>query len=208
MIAEVIKPMALSVGEMLEKSSELYYLHISEEHGKPILTPVNVGSLGILKEDSLLMRIVTDEEEIPEPVKKTKPVKHQKDYRRPYEIMTYKFNGQDESGNIRVNFRADSGGIRIHFPDKESAEIYFDYFREQFYTKKTGASVITVSNIYKDLNLVNWNPEDCDDWGWYTLDGGTCRYISSYVTKNKNEKRYGFSLSKPVKLYESKRKED
>ena len=93
----------------------------------------------------------------------------------------------------------------MNFKDKESAQAYFDYFREQFYTSTTGASVITVSNIYKDLNIVNWNPEDCDDWGWYTLDGGTCRYISD-VRKTRNTKMFGFTLSKPTKLYESKKR--
>ena len=204
MIAEVIKPMALSVGEMLEKSSELYYLHVSEELGKPILTPVNVGSLGILREDSLLMRIIMDECDISD---EPEEVHEEPKNRRRFEALTYKFNGQDPNGIIHVEFRPESGGIRVSFPDKESAQTYFDYFREQFYTSKTGASVITVSNIYKDLNLVNWDPNDTDDWGWYTLDYGTCRYISR-VTKNKNAKRYGFTLSRPTKLYESKRKED
>ena len=202
MKATVINPKELSVGDMLEHASELYFLHISDELGKPVLTPISIGSLGILNEDSLLMRITHADSDIsPEPreVKKTSS--------RRYEQLTYKFNGQNSNGVIRVDFRPESGGIRVSFPDRESAQTYFEYFRDQFYTSKTGASVITVSNIYKDLGLVNWKPEDCDDWGWYTLDSGTCRHISGYVTKNKDEKRYGFTLSRPTKLYESKRKE-
>ena len=206
MKATVINPKELSVGDMLEHASELYFLHISDELGKPVLTPIGTGSLGILNEDSLLMRITHADSDISTPIgEEVKNVSTST--RRRYEQLTYKFNGQNSNGVIRVDFRPDSGGIRVSCPDKESAQTYFEYFREQFYTSKTGASVITVSNIYKDLGLVNWKPEDCDDWGWYTLDSGTCRHISGYVTKNKDEKRYGFTLSRPTKLYESKRKE-
>ena len=163
MKATVINPRELSVGDMLEHASALYFLHVSDELGKPVLTPIGTGSLGILNEDSLLMRITHADSDIsPEP-KEVEKVTHRR------KQLTYKFNGQNSNGVIRVDFRPENGGIRVSFPDKESAQSYFEYFREQFYTSTTGASVITVSNIYKDLGLVNWNPEDCDDWGWWNM---------------------------------------
>lgn len=193
----MLNPEELTLGSLVKHKGELYTIRMVG--GKPIFGPI---SLDKIDDDMCVLRIcdILVEPENEPPVKKS--------YRNgPRVGLTYKFNGSDETGSIFVDYRPESGGIRVSFNDKESAEVYFNYFREQFYTYTTGASVITVSNIYKDLNIVNWRPEDCDDWGWYTLDGGTCRHISSSVTKNRNNKRFGFTLSKPTKLYESKKKE-
>ena len=197
---EVLDPKKLTLDDMMGNISELYYLHVPEDTlGKPVLTPIGIGGLGLLKSDSLLLRIVPGEvEEMVE----LEVVNDQ--LKRTREAWTYKLFSNDPTESIFVEFRP-TGDIRVNFKDKESAQAYFDYFREQFYTSTTGASVITVSNIYKDLNLVNWNPEDCDDWGWYTLDNGTCRYITE-VLKTRNTKMYGFTLKKPTKLYETKKK--
>ena len=193
---ETIDPKTLTLTDMISDMSNLYYLHVPREMSKPVLTPMSIGSVGLLNDDSLIVRIIPGED-IP-PVEEKKTV-------RSYERRTYGFNGNDPTENIFVEYRPAEGDIRVNFKDKEIAEKYFNYFREQFYTSTTGASVITVSNIYKDLNLVNWNQEDCDDWGWYTLDNGTCRYITE-VMKTRNSKLWGFTLKKPTKLYESKKK--
>lgn len=196
---ETVNPESLTLAcLMMNKASELYFLHMSDELSKPILTPISVGSFSLLTEDSLLVRITLDEEAQPEETA-TKT-------RKPRESLTYKLFSNDPTESIFVEFRPD-GDIRVSFKDKESAQAYFEYFREQFYTGTTGASVITVSNIYKDLNLVNWKPEDCDDWGWYTQDCGHCRHITD-VTKTRNSKMFGFTLKRPTKLYESKKRDD
>ena len=198
---EMINPESLTLTNMMDNMSELYFLHMSDELGKPILTPMSVGSIGLLKDDSLLVRIIPaiEQETVEEP--KPKSVRT----RKHREMLTYKVFAKDPTESIIAEVRPD-GDIRVSFKDKESAQAYFEYFREQFYTSTTGASVITVSNIYKDLNLVNWLPENCDDWGWYTLDHGTCRYIME-VTKTRNTKLWGFTLKRPTRLYESKKRE-
>lgn len=205
MKAVIVDPKTLSLTEMMDGMSELYFLHVEDALSKPVLTPIGIGSLDILNKDSLLLRITPgefDQEEDEDPPVEEKSKRY---YGNQYSSpMTYKLFSNDPTESIFVDFKP-TGDIRVSFNDKESAQAYFEYFREQFYTSTTGASVITVSNIYKDLNIVNWKPEDCDDWGWYTLDGGTCRYISD-VRKNKSNKRFGFTLSRPTKLYESKKK--
>lgn len=204
----IVDPSTLSLTDMMNGMSELYFLHVEDALSKPVLTPMGLGSLNILNDDSLLVRVVLGEEmeeneEIP--VVEEKP---KRAYGNRYTTsLTYKLNSNDPTESIFVNFSPGNSGIRVNFKDKESAQAYFEYFREQFYTRTTGASVITVSNIYKDLNVVNWNPEDCDDWGWYTIDYGPCRHISE-VKKTKNTKLWGFTLSKPKKLYETKKREE
>lgn len=202
---ETVDQSKLTLTDMMNNMSELYFLHYADELGKPVLTPMSLGSLSILENDSLLVRIRSDED-ADTPVVVNEPKSERVYGNRHHTVLTYKHFGNDPTESIFVEFRPENSGIRVSFKDKESAELYLNYFREQFYTRTTGASVITVSNIYKDLNQVNFDEEECNDWGWYTLDNGTCRYISSYVTKNKNSKRYGFTLSKPTKLYESKKK--
>lgn len=198
----IMNPEELTLRSLVTHKGELYTIRVVG--GKPIFGPI---SLDKIDEDMCVLRIVDAFEE--EEVETEDRPKAKKEYGNRYKTqLTYKFNGSDATGAISVKFRPESSGIRVSFKDKESAEVYFNYFREQFYTHTTGASVITVSNIYKDLNIVNWNHEDCDDWGWYTLDGGTCRHMSSYVTKDKDSKRYGFTLRKPTRLYESKKKEE
>lgn len=200
MEVKIMNPEELTLKSLVKHRGELYTIRVV--NGKPIFGPI---SLDKIDEDMCVLRIVDAymESEV-EPAEEL-PTKVCYGAKR-REQLTYKYDGTDTSGNIHVKFRSESGGIRISFNDKESAEAYFDYFREQFYTHTTGASVITVSNIYDDLHVVNYDKEACNDWGWYTLDGGTCRYISSYVTKDKDAKRYGFTLKRPTRLYESKRK--
>lgn len=213
MVLEVLDPKKLSLNDMMLGLDELYFLHFSPEvistgesrnPGQPVLTPMNTGSLGLLSEESLILKITSEEDTDEEVVEEPTEIKTRRT-RAPY--RTYKLYSHDPTENIFVEFRPQEGDIRVNFKDKESAQAYFEYFREQFYTSTTGASVITVSNIYKDLNLVNWDPKDSDDWGWFTLDAGKCRYITE-VLKTKNTKMWGFTLKHPVKLYESKKRDE
>lgn len=212
MNVSVVNPETLSLKDLMANMSELYYLHMEDTLSKPILTPVSIGTLNLLNEDSLLLKIIPGEVEA-EP-EAEKPKSKPRGWR---EKRTYAFTGYDPTGAIYVEFRktgTNDGDIRVNFKDKESAQAYFEYFREQFYTGTTGASVITVSNIYKDLNLVKkdennpdgWDPTECDDWGWYTIDHGTCRMITE-VLKTRNMKMYGFTLKRPTKLYETKKRD-
>lgn len=163
------------------------------------LKPLINHSLEVLGRDHILLLITDDDEEVEESEAPTE--------KRKREERTYALNSSDPTESIFVEFKPTRGEIRVNFKEKECAEVYFNYLREQFYTRTTGASVITVSNIYQDLGVVNWNKEDCDDWGWYTLDSGTCRHISE-VRKTKNSKMFGFTLSHPTKLYETKKREE
>ena len=208
---EIVDPKTLSLSDLMDDLDQLFYIYSDPEaittsypakKGVPRLYPMSDGRLSRLNEDALLIRIIPGEDPI---FTKVEEKTEEKKATRSYERRTYGFNGSDPTETIMVEYRPAEGDIRVNFKDKEIAEKYFNYFREQFYTSTTGASVITVSNIYKDLNVVNWNPEDCDDWGWYTLDNGTCRYITE-VMKTRNSKLWGFTLKKPTKLYETKKK--
>ena len=208
---EVIDPKIMTLAEIISNAADLFYIVDGNLHKYRLQS---LADNGIQVEGDYILVKITDEdpemeglevlvEEEPQVEEEPKRKKyHGNQYSCP---LTYKFFGNDPTESIFVDFKP-TGEIRVSFNDKESAQAYFEYFREQFYTSTTGASVITVSNIYKDCNLVNWKPEDCDDWGWYTLDNGTCRYITE-VRKNKNNKRFGFTLSRPTKLYESKKKD-
>lgn len=109
--------------------------------------------------------------------------------------LTYKYDGEFPKG--RIEFRPAISGIRISFYDKKDAEEYFDYFREQFYTQDIPA--ISISSIYKDLSVVNYNEEECNRWGYPVLDGGPCKYLASEgITKTRGpEGMYGFTLKRP-----------
>ena len=61
---EMINPESLTLTNMMDNMSELYFLHMSDELGKPILTPMSVGSIGLLKDDSLLVRIIPAKRDI------------------------------------------------------------------------------------------------------------------------------------------------
>lgn len=202
-----INPETLTLAELNHNANYLYCL--SSEPNKRYdeqparrhyeLKPLINHSLEVLGRDHILLLITDDEEEIEESTAPTE--------RRTREERTYALNSSDPTESIFVEFKPTRGEIRVNFKEKECAEVYFNYLREQFYTRTTGASVITVSNIYQDLGVVNWNKEDCDDWGWYTIDSGTCRHISE-VRKTKNSKMFGFTLSHPTKLYETKKREE
>ncbi len=224
----VLNPDTLSLNDLVKDMDQLYYITSGDtyletrgESGQLLsrttkglgLWPVSKHGITNLQNNDFLIVKITDgkmgeevedkSEEVPE----TPAIEEMRHRRTRVANRTYKLNSNNKDETIFVEYRPGTGAIRVNFKDKESAQTYFEYFREQFYTGTTGASVITVSNIYKDLNLVNWKEEDCDDWGWYTQDFGPCRKISE-VLKTKNTKMYGFTLKCPEKLYETKKREE
>lgn len=211
MVIKRINPETLTLSELRRNSHCLYCITKQDDCGSKytdsfVMKKVTRNTLDFMDEDHMILMITSDEEnELDLDTSDSKENDESKDVRK-REELTYALNSSDSTESIFVEFRATKGEIRVNFKDKECAQMYFNYFREQFYTSTTGASVITVSNIYQDLGIVNWNKEDCDDWGWYTIDGGTCRHISE-VRKTKNSKMFGFTLSHPKKLYETKKKE-
>lgn len=208
----VLNPDTLSFNEIITNMDDLYYVAKSNTTNTLALWPVaKHGVFNLQNKDFLIVKIADGkmEEEVEEKVEvpETPAIEEMRHRRTRVANRTYKLNSSNKDETIFVEYRPGTGAIRVNFKDKESAQTYFEYFREQFYTSTTGASVITVSNIYKDLNLVNWKEEDCDDWGWYTQDFGPCRKISE-VLKTKNTKMYGFTLKCPEKLYETKKREE
>lgn len=217
MIIKRINPETLSLMDLRRNSHCLYCIternpNESNYNSHFVMRKVTDKSLDFLNEDHMILMIVSGDENedeldlsMPEKDETKEPDKAEPSRKR--EERTYALNSSDPTESIFVEFKPTRGEIRVNFKEKECAEVYFNYFREQFYTRTTGASVITVSNIYQDLGIVNWNKEDCDDWGWYTIDSGTCRHISE-VRKTKNSKMFGFTLSHPTKLYETKKREE
>ena len=194
---EIINTKELTLDEAMAYQNELYFVYLNNK-GVACMSPLYGGKLDFLPEieDKALIRINDGE------IKPEKDEKYDKSVRS-YERRTYKFDGNDEHEIVFVEGRPD-GTIRVNFKDKENAELYLKYIRDFFYKSTTGADWLTVSTIYKELKLVNWKAEDCDDWAWPTIDNGTCRYISEVAkTKNRN-KMYGFTLKAPQKLYGQK----
>lgn len=199
----------LTFESAMKHKDELYSLTM--EDGKAILRPLSLDS-GI---GSVLLRIIEDD--IPEKVLENTadkikeieaepPVDKKRDKpHRTWEKLTYKFDGYSDNGQIRVESRPD-GSIRISFKEKADAQTYRDYFREQFYASNNGADAVSVKSIYGDLHLVNndgspkYDVIECGRWGYLSLDGGTCKYISD-VSKTIGIDMYGFTLKRPTKLY-------
>lgn len=194
----------LTFESAMKHKDELYSIVL--ENGEPVLKPLSLDSgLGAvllrIKKDGAEMDIPKIEEAEtapPEDKKRDKP-------HRTWEKLTYKFDGYSDNGQIRVESRPD-GSIRISFKEKADAQTYRDYFREQFYASNNGADAVSVKSIYGDLHLVNgdgspkYDVIECGRWGYLSLDGGTCKYISD-VSKTIGLDMYGFTLKRPTKLY-------
>lgn len=195
----------LTFDRVMADQGELYFLYFNGK-GQATLMPVNSGKLDYLSDiqDKTLVRITDEpvEKDISEEVDTAPSIKKRKTYER----RTYKLDSWDEQKVIEVESKID-GSIRINFHDKDSADIYYNHIRDMFYKRPAKGDVadwLPVSTIYKELKVVNWEPDDCDDWAWPRLDFGTCRYISAEVNKTKNKKMWGFTLSAPQKLYGTK----
>ena len=193
---EQLNPKELTLDYVMKNQYELFY--ILEQEGNSI-NPYKFQSfakdgLALPKDNYILVRITSDIEELE--LATTTEIEKEK---KPRFVRTYRYDGVSSDGIVEVETRI-NGEIRVNFKDKESADLYYNYIRDFFYKSTTGADWLTVSTIFKELKLVNWNPEDCDDWGWPTLDHGTLRHMTD-VKKTFNKKMYGFTLSAPQKLY-------
>ena len=214
---EVLNPETITLKDFINDVDNLYYLVknptiMASDAPYKMLPARETGANSMPSKTYLVVRI-TDEEMIFDESEENPVIPEDiwnEEASKPNpgrEACTYSLNSHDPTESIFVEFRPYSGEIRVNFTDKGNAELYFNYFREQFYSYTSGVSVITVSNIYSDLKLVNWDPKDCDDWGWYTMDAGKCHYITP-VRKTNNSKMFGFTLKHPTKLYESKKREE
>jgi hypothetical protein len=199
----------LTFESAMRHRNELYSIVIEDD--KPTLKPLSLDS-GI---GAVLLKITTDEkkttndiseEKKPEEVESVPQVDKKRDKpHRTWEKLTYKFDGYSDNGQIKVESRPD-GSIRISFKEKADAQTYRDYFRERFYASNNGADAISVKSIYDDLHLVNedgmpkYDVIECGRWGYLSLDGGTCKYISE-VSKTIGLDMYGFTIKRPIKLY-------
>ncbi len=208
MNVEIIDMSNLTFETAMRHKSELYSLSMKD--GTPIIKPLSLESGAI----EVLLRITekptnvvgkdisksTKEVEVAPPVDKKRDKPH-----RAWEKLTYKFEGYSDNGQIKVEPRPD-GSIRISFKEKADAQMYRDYFREQFYASTNGADAVSIKSIYGDLHLVNsdgspkYDVIECGRWGYLSLDGGTCKYISD-VSKTIGIDMYGFTLKRPTKLY-------
>ena len=145
--------------------------------------------------DILASNVIAEtEEELsppPDPVR-DKPL-------RTWTRLTYKLDEISDDGDRMIEARPD-GSIRVSFANKDDAQSYRDYIREQFYISKTGADALTIGSIYDELKFVNYDKIECSKWGYLSLDHGTCKYISD-VSKTAKTGMFGFTLKRPIKLY-------
>lgn len=198
---EIIDPSTLTLNDAIKHQYSLYYITKNPNNG---INPYNLKSLSkegleIPNAEYILCKIIADDEE---PEAEPLPDKKRDKPAKPYERLTYRCETQDASGNIFVDCRPD-GTIRVNFKDKESAKAYMEYIRELFYHSTSGTDYLTVFYIFKELRQVDI-PDDArkasETWGYPTLDGGECRYISE-VAKTRDKNMFGFTLKRPQKLY-------
>lgn len=204
---EIINPENLTLSQAIKEQYSLYY--IRENHlgvSTFSLVPFDKEGLALPKDEFLLVKLTSETDQVVENIHEIIPdsdVKVKEPAPKTYsprERRTYKIDSWDEHKIIEVESRPD-GAIRCNFKDKDSAQIYFEYIREMFYMTSSSDLYLSVSTIYDELKVVNWDHEKCDDWGWPMLDGGQCRYISPQVLKTKNKNMWGFTLNAPQKIY-------
>ena len=208
MIIKKINPDTLTLSELRSNSGKLYCI-TSEFNESYVMNSLIDQTLDFFKKDHVILMIDEGTEEVEEPVEKNEdnrkneePPVEEKPSKK-FKDRNYKFNGMNDDENIRIAFSIASskyGTIRVSFPNKEDAKVYFDYFREQFYNRDV--SCISVESIYEDLGISKERiKEECPDawkWGYMTLrNGGTCKYITD-VRKNNNDKWFGFTFDPPI----------
>ena len=199
---EVMNPDDLTLGYVTKHQYSLYYIMWTDNPIVPYkLVSFAKEGLATPTDDYILVKLTRTGEEDTDVVHEVSPeVEHaiEEDWRRKPRSprRSYKLDSWDSHKLIEVESRTD-GSIRVNFKDKDSAEEYYEYLREFFYKGFQNADYLSVSTIYKELKVVNWKAEDCDDWVWATLDHGTCRYISESVLKTKNKNMWGFTLQAP-----------
>lgn len=208
MDVKVIDRASLTFNNLVTYKDQLFVINLNGDI--PAMEPLTLSNVN---DDSVILRIYDknhfrfgsgdistsnavdeNEEELPPPPDpvRDKPL-------RTWTRLTYKLDEISEDGERMVEARPD-GSIRVSFSNKDDAQSYRDYIREQFYISKTGADALTIGSIYQELKFVNYDEVECAKWGYLSMDHGTCKYISD-VSKTAKTGMFGFTLKRPIKLY-------
>ena len=195
---EQINPTQLTLDMAIKDRQSLYYIVASDDKESPYkLLSFSKEGLNLPANDYILIKLDVPQVEkvITENNKKSASPKKRLE-------RDYKFVGMNDNNTIRISWSITGnkyGGIRVSFERKEDANDYHDYFREQFYNRDI--SSINVKSIYEDLGINKDKIEkECPNawkWGYPVLGNGPCKYMTE-VTKNKNDKWYGFTFLPPV----------
>ena len=199
---EQINPINLTLEEAIKNQYSLYYIVEGDETVPYKFLSFSKEGLALPTDNYILVKITGDS------IKKVEPIIHKVDNvvetktRKKRIERDYKFSGMNDKENIRIEWAITGnkyGGIRVSFPNKEDAIEYYDYFREQFYSRDI--SSVNVASIYEDLGVSKERIEkECPNawkWGYQTIFSGPCKYMTN-VLKNKNDKWYGFTFMPPV----------
>lgn len=203
---EIVDPKTLTLDDAIKHQYSLFYI---VENFDNCIMPYRFLSfskegLALPTDKYILVKLArtSEEEETQEP--KEAPVQiATKPTKRMVGRNDYKFTGMNDANTIRItpsNVGRKYGGIRVSFPSKEDALAIFDYFREQFYSRDV--SSISIESIYEDLGIskerIAANCPNAKKWGYPTLNGGKCKYLSEYITKNRGDNWFGFTFDPPV----------
>ena len=200
---EQINPMNLTFEEAIKNQNSLYYIVENGNDTAPFkFLSFSKEGLALPTDNYILVKITKDAvEEVKAIETQDKPIEVKKKGRGV--DRDYKFTGLNDSGTARIAWSVNGnkyGGIRVSFPSKEDAKVYYDIFREQFYNRDI--SSVNVSSIYEDLGVSKERIEkECPNawkWGYPTLFNGPCKYLTELVTKNKGDSWYGFTFTPPV----------
>lgn len=201
---EQINPISLTLDMAIKEKDSLFYIVKGDDEQPYKLLSFSKEGLNLPSDNYILVKLTGASH------KETKPVSEEKEEPIKKEVTPkkrldrdYKFTGMNDAETIRITWAITGnkyGGIRISFPNKEDANDYHDYFREQFYNRDI--SSIDIASIYEDLGISKERIEqECPGamkWGYPALKGGACKYMTATVTKNKNDNWYGFTFLPPV----------
>ena len=200
---EQINTTNLTFEEAIKNRDSLYYIVEGDSDVNPFkFLSFSKEGLSIPTDNYILVKITeTSDKKTTSSEEQNKPVVVKKKGRGV--DRDYKFTGLNDTETIRIDWSIAGnkyGGIRVSFPNKEDAKPYYDYFREQFYSRDI--SSINVSSIYEDLGISKDRIEkECPNawkWGYPTLFNGPCKYLTELITKNKNDTWYGFTFTPPM----------
>ena len=201
---EQIDPKSLPLEDAIKNQNLLYYIIESDDETAPYkFSSFSKEGLALPGDNYILVQITKAANvAVNEPVKVEKKPEPARLTKRGV-ARDYKFTGLNDAGTIQISWGVSAdkyGTIRVSFPNKEDANDYHDYFREQFYNRDI--SSIDIASIYEDLGIskerIAKESPGAWKWGYPTLHNGPCKYITEMVTKNKNDKWYGFSFYPPV----------
>lgn len=200
---EQINPISLTLDMAIREKDSLFYIVEGNDEQPYKLLSFSKEGLNLPSDNYILVKLTGAS------YKETKPVSEEKEEPIKKEVMPkkrldrdYKFTGMNDNNTVRIAWSITGnkyGGIRVSCEQKEDATDYYDYFREQFYNRDI--SSINVKSIYEDLGVGKERIEkECPGavkWGYPALKSGACKYMTE-VTKNKNDKWYGFTFLPPV----------